>query len=358
MIKGLSFRTYVLAIGAPALLSILFPPLVLFGLFLGILPETTIWLAPSLLLYSILWWPLWLAALGLCRLLGADALKPRVRIVSGIVAAAIIAVPAVAVPRILNGRADDVAARAVARDADAPGKIRIPSVVAVVLAREPGSDGLCETVCQRLLYNEAAERVIVSELPSPASPDRTVKEPLSFHIEHRASCPPPAISRREIGWKSDWNEPGPPVQERVRARIMAGDCLIATPGRIEDAGLVIVYSILRAGPSGQASPWGLGSDRVKIHRLELLTADGGLLFRRTGVETWPLATPLRVESRSSFLSASPQLGWARTKTTASRLELQGRDVLPGLLGDAVRAPEWPEPGGALRTELVRPEAAG
>jgi hypothetical protein len=183
--------------------------------------------------------------------------------------------------------------------------------------------------------------VIVAEVPSPIHRDQAKRSARAFWIERRGNCPTPPLSRREVVWPIDQKQSGSAIV-RVRARIAAGECLLGEDNAyIGSAGLTITYSIPQRGPVLFPPPWKLPLDQMKVNRLEIMERNGRVLYRRTGVEAQPLMIPLQIASLSSFMTTVRYVGWARSSTIYSELDMQGRDVLPGLLGEVVRTPDWP-----------------
>jgi hypothetical protein len=333
------FRIYLAITGVAATIAVVLPPLVWVGVLLGILPGLFLMVAPSLFLYSIAWWAVQALVLQAAESGGFNTNKRVVRLAAGVTAIAIVALPAIQLPRFFNSQAENMASGLRVEDIESNGRIEIPEVVAVVLAREPGNDGLCETLCQRLLFNHAASRVIVAERPTQQG--RAERPARAFWIERRDNCPTPPLSRREVVWPIDQKQSGSAIV-RVRARIAAGECLLGKDNAsIESADLSIAYSIPQRGPVVFPPPWKLKLDQMKVNRLEITANDGRVLYRRTGVEAQPLMTPLLIASLSSFMTTVRYFGWARTVTIYSELDVQGRDVLPSLLGEVTRAPDWP-----------------
>lgn len=217
--------------------------------------------------------------------------------------------------------------------------VHVPRVVAVVLPSDLGIDGLCETLCQRLLYNHAAQRVIVTVEKMPGS-GKAGKAPRMFSIEHRRDCPDPPVSADEVVWPHDG---GARVLNRVRSLVAMGECLVETaPAAIDKVQLTIAYRIVSEKWWVFMKPWVLPIDTIGANRVELIDAEGQVFYRRTEVRAGLLMQPLTVTAGMSLLSSVRYIGWARRDVKYSEVDLNGRKVLADLLGSAARPPDPPE----------------
>jgi hypothetical protein len=337
-----TFGIYLGIVGFAALTATAWPPIVLIGLLLGIVPGILLGLSPTLFLYSLLWWCIreLLAKLaGFARIptyqnAGAGAR----RFILPILSAAILAIPAFLIPRAINARIDDATAALQVDDREPSTPVTVPPTVAIVMdrnyhwsARRP----YCETLCLLLLYNSAASRVIVQD---PAHP-RAIT---AFSIERREQCPEMKNFHFDVTWKTDFPlRRGHTPEERVRARMTAGECLIESEGRLEDAVATISYRSLKKGMSVFEHSWAIQADTADVNRLEITGANGAVMYRRTEVATQRLATPLQIGTAAGFLTTVIYAGWARSKLTVAEIGPHGRDVLPLVLGATVRTPDGP-----------------
>ena len=176
---------------------------------------------------------------------------------------------------------------------------------------------------------------------APSSGRRDGHSPAAFWIEQRDRCPAPPIVKSDIVWPADYRAGRPTPAKSVAARAEAGECLLRGAGQVEDAGLTITFGEVRAGETRFDSPWSLWLDTVGATRLEITKADGSVLFRRTETTADALVTPLFIAVGAGLLTSVTYRGWGRAATRQSPLGPHGRDVLPELLGTAVRAPDPP-----------------
>ena len=330
---------YFAVVGIAAAIVVAKPQIILIGFVLGILPGYLLALAPSLFCYSAAWYVI-RAVIHTTRSLACLTPAGRAfRWAAGLLAAAIVTLPAILAPRAFNAPIDQIVTALRAQDHESGGPVALPSVIAIILPRDYTHKlNLCEALCQHLLYNGVASRVIVAETRwdgdnmVPVTPD-------AYWIERRDPCPEPAISDFQVFWPTDFPlEVGGPLS-RVRARIAAGECLMRGSGRLDEAGATIAFRNLKNGKTVYEEPWSLGADIVDANRLEIVGSGGRVSYRRTEVTVRSLFVPLVIDVRAGFLTAVTYVGWGRSVTVFGPLGPQGRDVLPQLLGSASRRPD-------------------
>ena len=337
------FSTYIVLVGVAALAAIAWPGIVLIGLFLGVIPGIVLWVAPSLFMYSLLWWSaraLLLKIPIMARIAGIGMLRFVVPAVSG----AIVATPALLVPYLINMRAEDAAQSLRAGDQQPDNLVALPAVVALVIEGNfnwSKQKPFCETLCLRLLFNSTVARVIAVD---PARGNATS----AFWIERRESCPERANFNFGVRWKTDFPfVRGDTSEDRVRARIAGGECLSEGDGRPEEAAMTISYRTVQEGINILEHPWALQPSPPSVKRLEIFDASGAAIYRRTEVTTVLLTVPLQIATRAGLLTTVTYAGWARSNRILGEIGPQGRDVLPHVLGVAVRKPEI----GSARSSL-------
>jgi hypothetical protein len=330
------FAIYMGLLGVAALATVAWPGVILIGLFLGIMPGLALWIAPSLFVYSLLWWGTRAILLNVPKL---ERMAGH-RFVIPVVSAAIVATPAVLVPFLNNMRAEDAARSLQADDRETDKSIALPNVVALVIdgnynrsKRKPS----CESLCLRLLFNSAVVRVIAVD---PAHGSATN----AFWVERRETCPDHPNFDFHIRWTTDFPlVRGDNLEDRVRGRIAAGECLIEGDGRPEEAATTISYRNVQKGMSVFDLPWALPPGQPSINRLEISDTSGATIYRRTEVTMVYLTAPLQIAAAAGFLTTVTYVGWARYSKILGEIGPRGRDVLPNLLGAAVRKPEFSSP---------------
>ena len=331
--------------GVAAVIVLLYPAAALIGLMLGILPGIFLGAAPVLFVYLVAWWGFrWLVVKGE-MVAGFDPRTRLVRWMANLLAAGIILAFAIMIPRTVNAPLAQEIEELQITDVQPPGIIKLPAIVAVELPKRyessHGGGPYCEALCLRLLYNGVVSRVIAAEI----RPDGKIEPASSYRIERRDQCPKPDLPNSLIVWLGELHAEGGVrsmgIKDRVRARISAGECLVRGAGRVEDADAVISFREIKKGIGSFQGPWNLRLDTVGARRLEIVEADGRVLYRRTEVTAEPLIVPLLSTAAAGFLTTVTYSGWARSKTETSTLGPNGRDILPGLLGEGSRLPDQP-----------------
>ena len=234
-------------------------------------------------------------------------------------------------------QAEDAAQRLRANDFEPDKPIVLPdTTVALVidgnynwLKRKPS----CETLCVRLLFNSTVGRVIAVD---PAYGNSIT----AFWIERRETCPDRPNLNFDVRWTTDFPlVRGDLFEDRVRTRIARGECLMEGDGRLDEAAATISYRHVQKGTPLFERPWSLLPGPPVVNRLEISGAGGAMIYRRTEVTLIDLATPLQIETAAGFLTIVTYAGWGRYNRTLGQIGPHGRDVLPNILGDAVRKPE-------------------
>src|SRR5689334_17865208 len=263
------FAIYIGSVGAAALAVVAWPGIVLVGLFLGIIPGLVLAVAPSLFLYSLLAWGTRTLLLRIPALAGSPN-AGAARLIVPVLTGAIVVAPAVLIPHQINMRSDQSVQALQAGDHGAAEPVRLPPVVALVLEgnydwsrRKP----FCETLCLRLLFNSAVARVIAV--------DPSQRNAMSaFWIERRDRGAEVVNFACGVRWTDVPFVRGDTWEDRVRARIAGGECLVEGDGRPEEAAMTISYRSVEKGVSALKHPWALQLDPPAAHRLEISEAGG------------------------------------------------------------------------------------
>jgi hypothetical protein len=323
--------------GVAAIVVLLFPMAVFFGFMAGILPGLFLAVAPSLFVYMICWRGLrWLCAkVGSAADFGATG-RWSGRLIDF---AALIPIAAFAIilPMVINSDIEQEASALKFTDKISTGPIDWPDIVAIDLPSRYtpfGDVASCEAICLRLLYNGAVSRVLAIAYDVGARKQVVA----SYRIERRAQCPYTKLDNGLVVWSG---EGGRDVTARVRARIAAGDCLIREDGALSEARATISVREIKSAESDFQHPWKLKLDTLAAFRLDIVTADGRVLYRQTEIRADPLSVPLRTTAGAGLFTTVTYVGWSRTRVNRSPLGPHGRDVLPALLGDAARPPDLP-----------------
>jgi hypothetical protein len=338
------FLYYLSGVGVAALIVMAFPVTAVFGLFLGILPGIILGLTPSLFIYLLAWGVLRWLVLKLATVSGFNSGSWQLRWMASLVPVAILMVLAFRIPETINRPHEQEIAQLEATDVQPSDVIKLPTIVAVELpsftyGRRRGEGPFCEALCLRLLYNGVVSRVIAVARFSDGI------ELAGYRIERRDQCPKPDLPRSLIVWPQQHLEMGTEprsVEQRVQARIAGGECLVREAARIEDAAMVIAVRSIKAGTGSLRKPWSLWLDAVDAKRLDVVEADGRVLYRRTQISAELLSAPLRSTAGGGLLTSVTYVGWAYRVVNTQPLGPDGRDILPDLLGkEASRAPDVP-----------------
>ncbi|QKV17358.1 hypothetical protein [Oricola thermophila] len=264
IILGLSAAITLLA---PSIVSVAM--ITIIGIPLGIYLA----LAPTLFLVALGAW-----IFG--RLFGGGFL---VRAGGAIVALALLAVP----PLLANARLD-AAARQLAMD-DHDDLARTEArVIAFRFGRLGASKPQplrCDGLCQRLLLNGVADRVLYirEDVSNPPAPGTVAA---AYRMERRGTCPDIELPRNDPV-KLDGerrNRDGKNVAELMNIRIAAGTCLVAEEAPLGEAGLVVSSGAIKRGMSDISAGLDIFADTVSAGRLTLHERDGAA-FRETFRET-------------------------------------------------------------------------
>lgn len=188
-----------------------------------------------------------------------------------------------------------------------------------------GSYGSCDDLCQTLLYNRVADRVIVLVPPmaEPAGglPARTPPAPTAFRIAAAASC---SIARVERSLGINWTDRGPTIAQAVRQRIAGGECLVGEPAPDVSPDL----TIRRTAHGTEEAPdrLALRAGRVATMALEILAGDQ-VVARIEEHRTRRVALPLHLRPYGGGRTVEG-LEWARHDVPAN--SSWSTDMVPAL----------------------------
>jgi hypothetical protein len=337
------FLRFLGATGVATVIVLIMPASVLIGIFLGGVPGLFLMMAPTLFIYLASWWGVGWLVLKLGSIAGLDAASWTLRATAVLLPIAPIAYAAFAIPAAINAPREREIVELQASDVQPAEIIKLPATVAIELPAASHNDfqrrefrPVCEALCLHLLYNRAVSRVIAVA----RFPDGRVDQ-ASFRIERRDQCPDPELRPNMIVWSGGGKHRRYSIAESVQARIAAGECLVRDAGRMEDADVTISVRNIKVGDRLVTPQWNPFLDLIDAERVEIVESGGRVLFRYTEVVAELLAAPLRSHT---FVSYS---GWVRWSVHTPSVGPDGRNVLPGILGEEATRP--PDP-----VETVRP----
>src|SRR3954470_24067399 len=207
--------------GALAAIAVAAPALVMIGFFVGILPGIVLFVAPSVFLYAFAWY---LARTGILiagTVARFNSGRWWFKVLAGVTAIPILIAAVFVPPHMINASVDRIVEEFQSDDRGTPQLISFPPIVAVLLPRGIDKQPACDTLCQRLLYNGRATKVIMADSV------KSKRQPVAYWIEHRDVCPEPVIARRNVVWPQDHLfRPRRIPRTGVRGRSAAGECLI------------------------------------------------------------------------------------------------------------------------------------
>jgi hypothetical protein len=264
------------------------PDLVIIGFFFLILPGVILTFAPSVFLYLMTFSLPWFLLNHRGILAG---------ILGGLVA---IGGVGYVLPAMLNQETNRRLFQAKVKEMAPTSKVASARIVALQSLPYFSTQG-CSDLCQTLLYNGAAERVVL--LPGKNAGGGFLQYK-SFRTERMSSCPvsePKLLSE----WTGDWfrGRDGSTIAQTVRLRISGGECLIMETewNGVPDLVLQRVQESF-----GEKVDWlTLASGEVNATGLQLM-AGGKVLARQTQRVPRRLTIPLLLNPRSSGMSIS---GW-------------------------------------------------
>lgn len=276
---------FLFILGVLSFVALAIPGLVIFGLFLGILPGLILIIAPTLFIY----------------LTQASLVAPLVKglrikfaplvsliLVVGLGCAQSFWIDWDVWEKYIEAKYSEVPLRAVSAtfnsiavlgdDGATPGKGDVKQM-------------LCGSICQRLLYNAAAKEVMVAE---PLTYGRTLNENTQtavFYIKKGTAC-------EEVGLTGYENNGTTLTLKGISARMAKGECLVKDYGEISEADAVLSIASETGGSSKFQDFWNIERNRKSFLKIELLMRNfEGELEPASGfisLKAEPLLAPLTV----------------------------------------------------------------
>jgi hypothetical protein len=287
--------------GILSLLALLFPALIVVGLFLLVLPGLMLAFAPDIFIIATV-------------LLVAQVLFSRLHATPRLIAYSLFigafAALDIAIPWSLNRSLDQYWVN-LPRD-DSVGDAKIDRIALLFARRRPGL-GLpvtpgCHYLCKQLLTDHPVQSVLIGAPPAAdnlASLDLQLPV-TAYHIEHRLTC-----------FDSQSAKPVSTAADNVE-QIGEGVCLIAEPATLAASDLVIIRDSLDGGPYPNSAPWRFYADRLPAERLGVYQISAGrarLLMLRIRLRADPYFTPLIIGLANGYGMESVRLAvlrWPRS----------------------------------------------
>jgi hypothetical protein len=339
------FQFFLLALAVWSAIIIPVPALGALSSIFGIIPP--IFSAPTLLLYALPWWLVRATLRRSAVRFGLASERTAVRLPFGIMAVAIILVPAILITDTFNAGERETGDALRAEDRTPASQIVLPSSIVYLREgnRAHGKEAeRCDALCRRLLYNGAVQKITVI---SKCTDCRSGEDPpsVAFRIEQHGKCDPRVYRRFDnVVFPGDYivRRQRGGIANPIEARMGAGECLASSPEPAPEKTVTIrLQEKLRTAPSRFDDQWTLDKATLSAQRLEIISGDGTVLYRRTEVQTFPLAQPLAVAVLASLSTSVTYAGWSRVVDIKNEIGPLGRDALPAVLGPAVRFPDGP-----------------
>jgi hypothetical protein len=259
------------------------------GFFLAIAPGLVLVAAPNFLFYALLPYLACRAALA------SGGGGARATVAAGVTLAVVVGLTVIGVASLNRDVAHAVASlRAGDQEPDLPTAVHSLAIVAA--NQERG----CGSLCQRLLYNNSVERVLLPAA-TPQQPLATLSnvKATAYWIERRPECPATPAIPNAFYQVIEQRGPGTSytsvdIAAITKARVAAGDCLTSEDATLGDADLVVVEQRIKSGKSDYDVPFDLFLDTMTVQRLSVLGPDGPALaprWQRTWAKWSPIAMP-------------------------------------------------------------------
>ena len=312
--------------GLMTLLAVLYPDSIVFGLFFGVVGGVLLMVAPSFFVYGLLFTLL----LTLLRRFGKKRL---------ILAPAILIGGGLAASYFLNQGTYEKLEALTADDKDMVGSVGVRKSVAILTAPVPYRQRTrkeapaCVELCQRLLYNGAAERVLIGYIREADRGNFTNVRIKAYYVENRDVCP--AVRG---------------TLEAVSLRMAAGECLLSEESAVGEADIVYLTERIIARRNFEYyDRHDLTIVAVSARRKSILEKTAGgyqSLFRKTEIHAQPLFYPLlfsavfRQKGGGDIVTGT---GFIRSRLFLNNLENFAGDEEPRIFAQAAREVKKPRP---------------
>jgi hypothetical protein len=259
-------------LGGLATVAILFPLAIIWGLFLGVVPGIILALAPTAFTYYALALLLG-TVLKFCKIPFPTTVSLALLITIGCYASYTLNIPII--DKIKEYESKDVILEE---------KFKIPNTIAIYSKQYIRHKDACNTLCQGLLYNKAAQKVLVVTDPSvvQGSSNQSVT---AYEIQQGNNCTNAYVISKRWGKIASAN---------VESRIAAGECLVKTQTKISEADVIFFNDNINLN-DGYQKYGSLKRRVVFIDYIELLkNVDGrfNTIYRYSEISAQPFAYPL------------------------------------------------------------------
>jgi hypothetical protein len=277
-----------------------YPSLVIIGLFALILPGLILAVAPTVFLYTLMFSVGWFAL---------SSTRPEFGAAAGLCAMAFIGT---GVPYFVNGLTGERLRDASALNRQAASRIPSAKIIAIEEPTGLGLKDYCNELCQLLLYNGVAERVISIPPVNRSNKKESPRQPVAFRIDHQASCSMTKEAMDALGRGNNltaWTKEKAEIARAVRLRIATGDCLVGEPVSNANADLTIRRLDEFLGPL--STGYSLRPNPVRVRGVEFEVA-GKVVARDTTLQAALFSIPLHLTPSSGGFDIRGW-EWARSR---------------------------------------------
>lgn len=265
-------KFFLIVLGISAAISLLFPPAIIIGLFLGIVPGI-------LLLFALTAFTYFTAA---C-LLGA-ALKflriPLPTLVSLVLVLSIGCLTSFILNKPIVQKVDEYAAL----DMPLENEFVIPKVMALYSKYYMRHGSACNAICQGLLYNKVSDKVLI--LTDPSIIKNNINQSVtSYQITKQENCTNEHTTSKRWGNLAGVN---------VQSRITAGECLEKSSTKLSEADVIFFNSKINLN-DGYSDYKSFSRRVVFVNFIQLLKNTGNSfekIYRYSEIKAQPFAYPL------------------------------------------------------------------
>ena len=246
-----------------------------------------------------------------------------------------------------------------------------------------GNEPQCDDLCQRMLLNDQAQRVVYATVKTIDAPLDPSAPAMSFRLERRADCPAPSLTAGSGAVHIEGEQRAyrdKTATELLHLVIAAGNCLVGEKTTLGDADAIVTRGSLQRGETPMRAGFTLGADTIRADRLALhVRGPQGVVevLRRTAVMAEKL-TPILFASlnmsgmdvrpgffriadyRNSASNRYEDREWSvfLSKTLGLDLALRPGDAVVETRGLIVAALDRPGPLNAAQQKLIDDYFAG
>jgi hypothetical protein len=294
--RFLVFATFGVCLGA--LIVITFPVLIIFGLFLLVIPGVILGLLPLVALYTCIFTLAWI----ILRSAGVRML------ISGFIGICLCLAVGFGVPIQNRNNTKFAFAEVMSGDKIPAQPLKIKGAVSIKVERLYGEKAeSCDALCLRLLYNGTAQSVVMFSDGKPVG---------HWTIEQRKKCPIVKFRNVDNSW-GNWPvedavdnaknfTPRPHLLERVNARMAVGECLIYLSETAEQIDWEIALTRLKSSSKSDAGAFSLTASEPRGQRLSIFERQFSGEMREVARTTNASASPI-----SRFLMPLPSGAWGQ-----------------------------------------------